>query len=76
MKKYITIALFIGILAPAQKVWTLQDCLDYAVENNITVKKTVLDKTTAQLNYQQQKNNKLPTIYGFFFIGIDERFEY
>jgi outer membrane protein len=70
MKKYITIALFIGILAPAQKVWTLQDCLDYAVENNITVKKTVLDKTTAQLNYQQQKNNKLPTIYGSSSLGL------
>jgi outer membrane protein len=70
MKKYITIALFIGILAPAQKVWTLQDCLDYAVENNITVKKTALDKTTAQLNYQQQKNNKLPTIYGSSSLGL------
>lgn len=70
MKKYLTIALFIGILAPAQKVWTLQDCLDYAVQNNITVKKTVLDKTTAQLNYQQQKNNKLPTIYGSSSMGL------
>jgi hypothetical protein len=39
MQKYLIIALFIGILAPAQKVWTLEDCLDYAVENNITVKK-------------------------------------
>lgn len=70
MKNYLTIALFIAILAPAQKVWTLQDCLDYAVKNNITVKKTVLDKTTAQLNYQQQKNNKLPTIYGSSSLGL------
>ena len=70
MQKYLIIALFIGILAPAQKVWTLEDCLDYAVENNITVKKTVLDKTTASLNYQQQKNNKLPTIYGSSSLGL------
>ena len=70
MKKYITIALFIGILAPAQKVWSLQDCLDYAVKNNITVKKTALDKTTAQINYQQQKNNKLPTVYGSSSLGL------
>lgn len=70
MRKYLIILFFIGILAPAQKVWTLQDCLDYAVENNITVKKTVLDKTTAQLNYQQQKNNKLPTIYGSSSFGL------
>lgn len=70
MKQYLIIALFVGIFAPAQKIWTLQDCLDYAVENNITVKKTVLDKTTAQLNYQQQKNNKLPTIYGSSSLGL------
>ncbi len=70
MKQYLIIALLVGIFAPAQKIWTLQDCLDYAVENNITVKKTVLDKTTAQLNYQQQKNNKLPTIYGSSSVGL------
>jgi len=70
MKQYLIIALFIGIFAPAQKIWTLQDCLNYAVENNITVKKTVLNKATAQLNYQQQKNNKLPTIYGSSSLGL------
>lgn len=70
MKQYILIGLFVGTFASAQKIWTLQDCLDYAVENNITVKKTVLDKTTAQLNYQQQKNNKLPTVYGSSSFGL------
>ncbi|WP_312399109.1 TolC family protein [Chryseobacterium sp.] len=70
MKQYILIALFVGTFASAQKIWTLQDCLDYAVENNITVKKTVFNKTTAQLNYQQQKNNKLPTIYGSSSFGL------
>lgn len=70
MKQYLIIALFTGIFAPAQKIWTLQDCLNYAVENNITVKKTVLDKTTTQINYQQQKNNKLPTIYGSSSLGL------
>lgn len=70
MQKYLIILLFIGILAPAQKVWTLEDCLDYAVKNNITVKKTVLDKTAAAINYQQQKNNKLPTIYGSSSFGL------
>ncbi|MCA6068080.1 TolC family protein [Chryseobacterium sp. RG1] len=70
MKQYLIIALFTSIFAPAQKIWTLQDCLNYAVENNITVKKTVLNKTTAQINYQQQKNNKLPTIYGSSSLGL------
>lgn len=70
MQKYLILTLFIGIITPAQKVWTLGDCLDYAVKNNITVKKTVLDKTTASLNYQQQKNNRLPTVYGSASLGV------
>ncbi|MFY7815867.1 MAG: TolC family protein [Chryseobacterium taeanense] len=70
MKQYILIAIFAGTFFSAQKIWTLQDCLDYAVKNNITVKKTVLSKTTAQINYQQQKNNKLPTIYGSSSFGL------
>ena len=56
------INVFVWFQAPAQTVWSLQNCLDYAVKNNINVKKTVLDKESAQLNYQQQKDNRLPTV--------------
>lgn len=70
MQRYFIILFFISIFVPAQKVWTLQDCLDYAVKYNITVKKKALDKTTAELNFQQQKNNKLPTIYGSSSVGL------
>ncbi|WP_292010467.1 TolC family protein [Chryseobacterium sp.] len=70
MKKLILIAFFWGTMTQAQKVWTLQDCLDYAVTNNITVKKTVLDKNSAELNYQQQKNNKLPSLSTSASLGL------
>lgn len=70
MKPYIIIALFLGILIPAQNVWSLQDCLNYAVENNITVKKSALDKTTAEVNLEQQKNNKLPSVNGTASLGL------
>ncbi len=43
-------------------VWSLEECLQYAVNNNITVKKTGLSKNSAELNYQQSKNNKLPNL--------------
>lgn len=46
------------------KVWSLKDCIDYALANNISIKKTILDKESAQLNYQQSKNNRLPTVNG------------
>lgn len=64
MKNLWIIILFWGISVPAQKVWTLQDCLEYAVENNITVKKTELDINTAEANYEQGKYNKLPSVTG------------
>ncbi len=70
MKPYIIIALFLGILIPAQNVWSLKDCLNYAVENNITVKKSALDKTTAEVNLEQQKNNKLPSVNGTASLGL------
>ncbi|WP_143037779.1 TolC family protein [Paenimyroides marinum] len=45
-------------------MWSLKDCITYAVENNVTVKKSVLDKTTTEVNYQQQKYNRLPSVAG------------
>lgn len=44
--------------------WTLKDCIDYAVRNNITIQKSVLDKSTADLNYRQSRYNKLPSVSG------------
>ncbi|MEZ5026752.1 MAG: TolC family protein [Chitinophagales bacterium] len=69
MKKYAL--LIIGILffycndSYAQsKIWSLQDCIQYAIEHNVTVKKTELDKTTAELNYKQSKYNRMPSLSG------------
>ncbi len=43
-------------------VWNLEQCLQYAVSNNITVKKAELSKNTSELNYKQSKNNRLPSL--------------
>ena len=34
------------LTATAQKKWTLKDCIDYAIENNITLKQSQLKKQT------------------------------
>ena len=47
-----------------QKLWSLADCINYAVNNNITVKKTQLGQQTAAINLDQAKNNRLPAISG------------
>ena len=66
MKQYIIILLLLmGGYAKAQDSattkWSLQKSISYALANNIQIKKTELDKQTNEANYQQQKNNKLPS---------------
>ena len=46
----------------AQKKWTLQDCLDYALENNITLKKSQLQKQSATEELKGAKAALLPTL--------------
>ena len=47
-----------------QKLWSLADCINYAVNNNITVKKTQLGQQTAAINLDQAKSNRLPAVSG------------
>ena len=46
----------------AQKRWTLQDCIDYAMENNITLKKSWLQKQSATEELKGAKAALLPTV--------------
>ena len=46
----------------AQKLWTLQDCIDYALENNITLKKSQLKKESATEDLKGAKAALLPTL--------------
>jgi outer membrane protein len=52
------------------KVWTLRECIDYAVSNNLTIKRNVLGVETSEINYMQSRMAMLPTLntsggYGF-----------
>ena len=46
------------------KQWSLTDCINYAVQHNISVKKTELNQQTAEINLSQAKDNRLPTVSG------------
>ena len=46
----------------AQKLWTLQDCIDYAMENNITLQKSKLSKQSATEDLKGAKAALLPTL--------------
>ena len=72
MKKfllYISVLLFIlfsspGIIYSQEKLWTLQECIQYAIDNNIQIKQQVLQTMYQENTLEQSKLNLLPTING------------
>ena len=46
----------------AQDVWTLERCIDHAVENNITIKQQQLNVEQHQNSYEQTRLGVLPTV--------------
>ena len=56
--KNMAVALFImsAPIAVQAKQWSLQDCISYALANNIQLQKTLLTKASAQEDYLQSKS--------------------
>jgi outer membrane protein len=49
----------------AQKIWTLEDCIKYALDNNIQIKRQELQTELTKNNLQQSKYQVLPNLNGF-----------
>ncbi|CAZ98409.1 TolC family protein [Zobellia galactanivorans] len=73
MKLYILMASFLvaqiafaqeADTSSAPKVWSLQDCISYAIENNITVKDATLSKNISEVDYSKAKSSRLPNLFG------------
>ena len=64
MKKGLVVLsmMMLTITASAQKKWTMQECIDYAMENNITLQKSKLQKQSATEDLKGAKGALLPTI--------------
>ncbi|PRX56827.1 TolC family protein [Flagellimonas meridianipacifica] len=65
-KIYISVVFF--ILAAkmfSQKAWTLDECVSYAVENNLQVKNLSYTKDNNRESYRQSVRNLLPNFSGF-----------
>ncbi len=87
MKIKLIFILFIGIISPSiaqeqetgtVKKWTLQECIDYALENNITVKQSENDIKMAEIEKRGAIGNLLPNLnmngnYGWGFgLSLDQ----
>ncbi|WP_066223593.1 TolC family protein [Formosa haliotis] len=66
MKKITLLGLFlfsgITIYAQDHKKWTIEECVDYALENNITIKQSELDTQLADIDKSQAVMNFLPSL--------------
>jgi len=54
--------MFVVLSVGAQKQWTLQECLDYAMANNITLKKKQLQQQSALEELKGAKGALLPSV--------------
>lgn len=48
--------------ANADKVWTLEECIDYAWENNLNIRSSQLDQLTNEITLKQSKFDLLPNL--------------
>ncbi len=67
MKLKLTIILFCAVIFHTQaqlKRWTLEECVIYAVENNLTVQQFELDLENARIDKSDAVGNLLPSLNG------------
>jgi outer membrane protein len=53
-----------GLLFSQQKVWSLEECIKYAIEHNITIKQQVIQTDVQKNSLELAKYQLLPTING------------
>ncbi|UYQ93034.1 TolC family protein [Chitinophaga horti] len=64
--------LFVGSFrAQAQDKWSFERCVAFALEHNLTIKQSVLQKRLAELVYQQNQLSQLPTLNAGADIGYN-----
>jgi len=52
-----------GTLLSAQsKLWSLEDCIQYAIEHNISIKQLVIQKNVAEVNLNTSQMSRLPDL--------------
>ena len=75
MKRIILIAAALALTSAAsgqQKKWTLRECIDYAVENNIEIRQTALGVENAEIELNTALNSRLPNLNA----GLGQNFSF
>ena len=61
-RKVLMFFLCCTVVSVQAKTWTLKECIDYALANNITLKKTQLTRMSAREDYLQSQAALLPSL--------------
>lgn len=70
MKLYsLLLLLFLTAAVQAQDVWSLEKCIRYAQDNNITIKQALANVRTAAISEKQAKASRLPNLSGSISLG-------
>ena len=76
MKKLITVTFILLLFAAgnsyAQETWSLQKCIDYALENNIQIKRQALNTGYNENLVDQAKSDRLPNLNA----GVSNNFSF
>mgnify|MGYP000365609789 CR=1 FL=1 len=65
VKLLLSFIVFTNITSQAQSTWDLQKCIDYAIENNIDIKRQQINAEYSKNEVKQAKDDKLPTFNAY-----------
>ncbi|WP_238251226.1 TolC family protein [Capnocytophaga cynodegmi] len=73
MKNLLSIFLLISSFSMhSQKLWTLEDCIEYALQNNISIKQSEIDLKTTDVDKLQAKGAFFPSFNGNVTYNLNE----
>jgi len=66
-KKPVSLLILLGMVLfsiniAAQELWSLERCINYAFENNLQIKQSILDANSSDLDLRQSKLNMVPSL--------------
>lgn len=60
----------------AQKKWTLEECINYTLQNNIQIKRSIYTSEIAKVDYIKSYADITPTLYAYGSHGISKGLSY
>ena len=51
-----------GLLSAQSKLWSLEDCIQYAIEHNISIKQLLIQKNSAEVDLNTSQMSRLPNL--------------